>query len=105
MCSGTRPVAWLPPCGARTACAATGRRGRRYGFYCATNDEQAVNANTVHCQAAFAARGLPVPTVNLGTPSYQGSRHLGANVAATAHIVRWFRLLASVPGQDGAQRV
>jgi hypothetical protein len=59
-------------------------------LYYATNDEQAVNANTVHCQAAFAARGLPVPTVSLGAPSYQGSRHLGSNVAGTAQIVRWF---------------
>jgi hypothetical protein len=64
-------------------------------LYYATNDEQAVNANTVHCQAAFAARGLPVPAVNLGTPAYQGSRHLGSNVAATAQIARWFLHLTS----------
>jgi hypothetical protein len=63
-------------------------------LYYATDDEQAVNANTFHCQAAFAARGAHVPAVNLGTPSYQGSRHLGTNVAGTAQIVRWFLHLA-----------
>ena len=59
-------------------------------LYMATRDEQAVNANTWHCQAGFADRHLRVPVVNLGTPSYQGSRHLGSNVAGTARIVRWF---------------
>jgi hypothetical protein len=59
-------------------------------LYYATNDEQAVNANTFHCQAWFAASGARVPTINLGTPDYQGSRHLGSNVAGTAQIVRWF---------------
>jgi hypothetical protein len=79
-------------------------------LYYARHDEQAVNANTLHCQAWFAAQGLRVPAVNLGTPDYQGSRHLGSNVAGTAQIVRWFlRLPAvaepSVGGQNGAQRV
>jgi len=74
-------------------------------LYYATHDEQAVNANTVHCQAWFAASGAHVPTINLGTPDYQGSRHLGSNVAGTAQIARWFLRLASVPGQDGAQGV
>ena len=50
-------------------------------------------------------RGVRGPAVNLGTPDYQGSRHLGANVAATARIVRWFLRLTSVPAQDGAQGV
>jgi hypothetical protein len=59
-------------------------------LYYASHDEQAVNANTFGCQARFAARGLHVPAVNLGTPDYQGSRHLGSNVAGTARIVRWF---------------
>lgn len=59
-------------------------------LYMATRDEQAVNANTRHCQADFAARQRRVPVVNLGTPSYQGSRHLGSNVAGTARVVRWF---------------
>jgi hypothetical protein len=59
-------------------------------LYLASNDEQAVNANTRHCQASFAAAGAWVPVVNLGTPDYQGSRHYGSNVAATAQIARWF---------------
>ena len=63
-------------------------------LYYASHDEQAVNANTFHCQAWFAARGLHVPAVNLGTPNYQGSRHLGSNVAGTAQIVRWFLALS-----------
>lgn len=74
-------------------------------LYYATNDEQAVNANTVHCQAWFAASGTYVPKINLGTPDYQGSRHLGTNVAGTAQIARWFLRLASVPGQDGTHGV
>jgi hypothetical protein len=75
-------------------------------LYYATNDEQAVNANTFHCQAWFAASGAHVPTINLGTPDYQGSRHLGSNVAGTAHIVRWFLGLTSAAGaKDGAQGV
>lgn len=74
-------------------------------LYYASHDEQAVNANTAHCQAWFAAQGLRVPAVNLGTPDYQGSRHLGSNVAGTARIARWFLRLSSVPGQHGAQRV
>ncbi len=64
-----------------------------FRLYYASHDEQAVNANTVHCQTAFAAQGLHVPAVNLGTPDYQGSRHLGSNVAGTAQIVRWFLAL------------
>jgi hypothetical protein len=32
--------------------------------------------------------------VNLGTPDYQGSRHLGSNVAATPQIAAWFTRLA-----------
>jgi hypothetical protein len=63
-------------------------------LYFADHDEQAVNANTWHCRAAFAAHGAHVPTVNLGTPDNQGSRHYGSNVAGTAQIVRWFSQLA-----------
>lgn len=59
-------------------------------LYYATRDEQAVTANTVGCQHQFAARGVPVPAINLGTPDNQGSRHYGSNVAGTARIVRWF---------------
>jgi hypothetical protein len=63
-------------------------------LYLAAGDEQAVNANTRHCQAAFAARQAAIPVINLGTPNYQGSRHYGSNVAGTAQIVRWFSQLA-----------
>jgi hypothetical protein len=62
-------------------------------LYMATGDEQAVNANTEHCEATFAAR-RKIPVVDLGAPDYQGSRHLGSNVAATAHLVDWFGRLA-----------
>jgi hypothetical protein len=62
-------------------------------LYYATRDEQAVNANTWHCQADFAAGHRHVPVINLGTPEYQRSRHLGSNVAGTAQIVRWFTRL------------
>jgi dienelactone hydrolase len=63
-------------------------------LYLASGDEQAVNANTEHCQAGFAARGVKVPTVNLGTPDNQGSRHYGSNAAATPRIARWFLQLS-----------
>jgi hypothetical protein len=59
-------------------------------LYYATDDEQAVNASTFHCQAGFAAHGAHVPVVNLGTPNYQGSRDYGSDVAGTVQIVRWF---------------
>jgi hypothetical protein len=62
-------------------------------LYMAVRDEQAVNANTWHCQASFASRGVRIPVVNLGTPDNQGSRHYGSNVAGTAQIVRWFSRL------------
>ncbi len=65
-------------------------------LYYATDDEQVVNANTFHCQAAFAARGATIPTVNLGTPDYAGSRHSGSGAAGTRQIVRWFSQLAPV---------
>jgi hypothetical protein len=64
-------------------------------LYLATTDEQVVNANTWHCQAAFAAYGARVAAVGLGTPDHAGSRHSGSNVAGTAQIVRWFAQLAS----------
>jgi hypothetical protein len=63
-------------------------------LYYATDDEQAVNANTFHCQAAFGVHGATIPTVNLGTPDYAGSRHSGSGAAGTGQIVRWFGQLA-----------
>jgi hypothetical protein len=63
-------------------------------LYMATDDEQAVNANTDHCRTSFAASGAKVPVVDLGTPENQGSRHLGSNSAGTARIVTWFAQLS-----------
>jgi hypothetical protein len=63
-------------------------------LYMASGDEQAVNANTLHCRADFAAHGVTVPVVNLGAPDNQGSRHYGSNAAATPRIVRWFLRLS-----------
>ncbi|MFE1014020.1 alpha/beta hydrolase family protein [Streptomyces sp. NPDC058794] len=63
-------------------------------LYYAEGDEQAVSANTTHCQAALRARGVPVRTVDLGTPDYENSRHLGSQQAGTAAVVRWFRSLS-----------
>ncbi|MFD0167059.1 lipase [Streptomyces decoyicus] len=59
-------------------------------LYMATGDEQAVTANTEHCQEALRRNGTDAPVVDLGAVDYQGSRHLGSNVAATSAIVRWF---------------
>ncbi|MER7183413.1 lipase [Streptomyces hyaluromycini] len=62
-------------------------------LYYADGDEQAVNANTAYCHAALRAHGVDAPLVDLGTPDYGGSRHLGSQQAATAAVVRWFRTL------------
>ncbi|MFJ7497593.1 lipase [Streptomyces sp. NPDC097727] len=59
-------------------------------LYMATGDEQAVTANTEHCQAALIRNGVDAPVVDLGDVDYLGSRHLGSNVAAASAIVRWF---------------
>ncbi|MEV6542370.1 lipase [Streptomyces sp. NPDC051665] len=63
-------------------------------LYYAEGDEQAVNGNSEHCQASFRARGVEAPLVDLGTPDYGGSRHLGSQRAATAAVVRWFASLS-----------
>ncbi|MFJ9380302.1 lipase [Streptomyces sp. NPDC101455] len=63
-------------------------------LYYAEGDEQAVNGNSEHCQASFRARGVEAPLVDLGTPDYGGSRHLGSRRAATAAVVRWFASLS-----------
>ncbi|MFC0041338.1 hypothetical protein [Actinomadura rayongensis] len=59
-------------------------------LYFSRNDEQAVNANSTTCRTQL---GKQVPLIDLGTETYQGSRHLGSNVAGTAAIVRWFLTL------------
>ncbi|MGC9380655.1 alpha/beta hydrolase family protein [Streptomyces sp. MH13] len=63
-------------------------------LYHAEGDEQAVTANTAHCRAALRARGVHVRTVDLGTPDYGNSRHLGSHQAGTAAVVRWFHSLS-----------
>ncbi|MFE3878130.1 lipase [Kitasatospora sp. NPDC059146] len=62
-------------------------------LYAAEADEQAADANTDHCAAALRAHGADPEVIDLGTPDFAGSRHLGSNVAATADIVRWFSAL------------
>jgi hypothetical protein len=44
------------------------------------------------CRCA-CARGVEAPLVDLGTPDYGGSRHLGSQRAGTASVVRWFASL------------
>jgi hypothetical protein len=76
---------------ADSTCAWTPRVPVR--LYGASPDEQAANANTDHCEAALQSHGVNAPVVDLGTPDFAGSRHLGSNVAGTAAIVRWFSQL------------
>jgi hypothetical protein len=59
-------------------------------LYKISRDEQAVTANTDSCRDAFARSGTDVPVVDVGERTYGESRHLGANLAGTAMIVRWF---------------
>ncbi|MER7787448.1 hypothetical protein [Streptomyces sp. NPDC097640] len=58
-------------------------------LYMASGDEQATVANTAHCRSALARHGVAAPVVDLGAVDYNGSRHLGSNVRATAAVVRW----------------
>jgi hypothetical protein len=62
-------------------------------LYLSGGDEQAVNANSHHCQMALRSHGVNAPLINLGTHEYQGSRHLGSNVSGTTAVVRWFSRL------------
>lgn len=64
-------------------------------LYYATGDEQAVNANTDRCQAAFRASGLNLTPIDLGPHDYQGSRHLGTEVTGTTAVLTWFRSLSA----------
>ncbi|WP_241844609.1 alpha/beta hydrolase family protein [Kitasatospora sp. CB01950] len=59
-------------------------------LYVADTDEQAASTNTDHCEATLRSHGVNPAVVDLGTPDFAGSTHLGTNVAATAAIVRWF---------------
>jgi hypothetical protein len=64
-------------------------------LYKISDDEQATTVNTDHCQAALRTHGVDVPIIDVGDHTYGGSRHLGANLAGTAQIVRWFTDLRS----------
>jgi Secretory lipase len=57
-------------------------------LYLAADDEQAVNANSVHCQAALQAHGVDAPLVDVGPVG-----HLDSNRLGTAATVRWFQQL------------
>ncbi|TDC90065.1 lipase [Actinomadura sp. 7K507] len=63
-------------------------------LYKISDDEQATTLNTDHCAAAFRARGVHTPVIDVGDKLYGGSRHLGANLAGTAQTVRWFTALS-----------
>ncbi|MEV4257531.1 hypothetical protein AB0J52_30610 [Spirillospora sp. NPDC049652] len=64
-------------------------------FYRAETDEQATTLNTDHCVASLRARGVDPQVENLGRPLYQGSLHLGTNVAGTGKVVHWFTSMAA----------
>ncbi|WP_034487946.1 alpha/beta hydrolase family protein [Actinomadura oligospora] len=64
-------------------------------FYKAETDEQATTLNTDHCVASLRGRGVDSQVENLGRPLYQGSLHLGTNVAGTGKVVHWFSSLAA----------
>ncbi len=66
-------------------------------LYMAKSDEQAVNGNSRRCLAQLRARGADVRLIDLGTPDYSGSRHLGSQQAATASLVRWFASISKKP--------
>jgi hypothetical protein len=60
-------------------------------LYYSPGDEEAVNANTFHCQAAMHA-----PTVNLGVDrDYNGFVHEGSQVLGVPEAARWFTHLAA----------
>jgi hypothetical protein len=62
-------------------------------LYYASDDEQALTANTTSCARSFQSRGASAKTINLGTPEYEQSRHLGSAVAGTTATLHWFEQL------------
>ncbi|HLR83834.1 MAG TPA: hypothetical protein VK059_02735 [Nocardioidaceae bacterium] len=66
------------------------RPRRPIRLFVARDDEQAASANTSSCSHSFRESGATAPITRLGTPDYDGSRHLGSNVAGTAATMRWF---------------
>ncbi|MFE6974202.1 lipase [Streptomyces sp. NPDC057682] len=67
-------------------------------LYMATGDEQATTVNTEHCRSDLAGNGVDAPVLDMGPVDYQGSRHVGSNVAATSSLVRWFEGLRNMRG-------
>ncbi|MET7395384.1 lipase [Dactylosporangium sp. NPDC005572] len=57
-------------------------------LFAARSDEQVPVTNSEHCAAVLRA-----PVVDTGIQQYQGSVHLGSNIAGTAQAVRWFAQL------------
>ncbi|MEU4237707.1 lipase [Actinoplanes sp. NPDC026619] len=65
-------------------------------LYYSPGDEEAVNANTEHCQTTLAARGVRAPTVDLGVNTdYNGFVHEGSEVLGVPQVTRWFTSLNS----------
>ena len=65
-------------------------------LYYSPGDEEAVNANTEHCQAALAGHGVSAPTVDVGVDKdYNGFVHEGSEVLGVPQVTRWFARLAS----------
>ncbi|MFC7563915.1 hypothetical protein ACFQU9_11870 [Actinomadura namibiensis] len=62
-------------------------------LYKISDDEQAVTGNTDRLAAAFRARGVRAPVIDVGDRVYEESRHLGSNLTGTALTARWFRTL------------
>jgi hypothetical protein len=59
-------------------------------LYYSPGDEEAVNANTEHCQATLHA-----PAVDLGVDKeYNGFVHEGSEVLGVPQVTRWFTRLA-----------
>jgi hypothetical protein len=63
-------------------------------LYLAAGDEQVPRGNSEHCLAGLRAGGADARIVAVADfDGYGGSVHLGANILATAEIVRWFGAL------------
>jgi dienelactone hydrolase len=63
-------------------------------LFAARADEQVPVANSDACAAVLREAGITAPVVDVGSHEYQGSTHLGANIAGTAQAVRWFTELS-----------
>lgn len=64
-------------------------------LYFSLGDEEAANANTVHCAQSFTARGARVSTVDLGVDrAYNGFVHEGSELLGVAAVARWLTTAA-----------